>query len=84
MSMRIKLASLKVYDLLKDRPGATPRHSGARDRDLVVQIEGRLRELIADGRLNANWDPNGQIYVFMSDVELVIRGGLVDDLIHRL
>ena len=84
MSMRIKLASVRVYDRLKERPGASSRQSGARDRDLLKDLEQRLRELISDGRLNANWDQNGQVYVFMSDIDALMRAGLLDELIYRL
>jgi hypothetical protein len=51
---------------------------------LLKDIEQRLRELITDGRLNANWDQNGQVYVFMSDIDGLLRAGHLDELIYRL
>jgi hypothetical protein len=84
MSIRLPLAAVRAYDAMRDRPGASPRRSGARDPALVAAVERRLRELISDGRLGAQDGYAGQMYVFWTEVDAHLRSGAFDDLLDGL
>ncbi len=84
MSIRIPLAAVRTYDAMKDRPGAAPRRSGARDPEVLAAVERRLRELVGDGRLGAQDGYAGQLYVFWTEVESHLRTGAFDDLLPGL
>lgn len=84
MSMRLALASVRVHDELRHRPGASPRDSPARDKVLLAAVEQRLRELIGDGRLTAQVGYAGQPFVFWSEITRLLGEGVFDDLLMEL
>lgn len=84
MSIRVNTAAVRVYDALKERPGACPRESDARDKVTLGDIERRLRELIASYRLGGHEGPGNVTYVFWSEISGVVNAGAFDDLLDRL
>lgn len=84
MSLRLNVAATRAYDLLKTRPGAQPRRSDARDPATLEAVTGRLRQLIAEYRVNGHQGAAGGTYVFWSEVSREIERGAFDDLLDRL
>ena len=83
MSLRLASAAVRAYDLLKQRPGARPRRSDARDADALAAVTRRLEELIAAYRVHGQRE-NGGTYVFWTEVKAQIESGAFDDLLDRL
>lgn len=83
MSLLISSAAIRAYDALKQRPGARPRYSDARDAAVLAAIRLRMNELISSYRLIAN-EERGHTYVFWSELTQRIDEGLFDDLLDRL
>jgi hypothetical protein len=77
------VAALRTYDALKERPGARPRRSDARDTEVVAAVRTRLAELIGEYRLGVHSGVGGS-YVFWSEVSQRIQEGAFDDLLPRL
>jgi hypothetical protein len=84
MSVKLSVAALRTYDALKDRPGARPRHSDARDPAVVAAVRSRLSELIGEYRLGAHSGQQGGTYVFWSEISARISEGAFDDLLSQL
>ncbi len=83
MSLIVSHAAIRAYEALKQRPGARPRNSDARDMAVVGAIRVRMDELINSYRLTANYE-RGHTYVFWSELTQRIDEGLFDDLLDRL
>ena len=83
MSLLISSAALRAYDAMKERPGATPRASGARDARVLTAIQQRMRELIGAYRLTAQ-ENRGHTYVFWVELSRLIGEGAFDDLLDGL
>ena len=83
MSLKLSMAALRTYDALKDRPGARPRRSDARDPEVVAAVRSRLSELVSEYRLGIHEGVGGG-YVFWSEVNARIQEGAFDDLLSRL
>lgn len=83
MSIIISSAAIRAYDALKQRPGARPRYSDARDMAVVAAIRVRMEELVGTYRLTANYE-RGHTFVFWSELTQRIDEGLFDDLLDRL
>lgn len=84
MSLRLSAAAVRAYDVLKTRPGASPRKSDARDAGALEAISVRLRELIDAYRINGQDGPGGATYVFWTEVNRELASGAFDDLMDRL
>ena len=84
MSLKISTAALRTYDLLKESPRATPRHSDARDPVVIEEIHRRLRELIMTYKITSQLGQHGQTFIFFSEVEPLVREGAFDDLLWLL
>jgi hypothetical protein len=82
MSVIVSTASLRAYDLLLTRPGATKRTSGARDMVGVNIVKERLHQLIGEYRITVQTE-RGNHYVFWVEIEREIRAGTFDDLLDR-
>lgn len=83
MSLRLSVAAVRAYDLMKQRPGAPRRRSDARDGETLDQITRRLEELVATYRVNGH-DERGATYVFWTEVSREVEAGAFDDLLARL
>ncbi|MGC4045380.1 MAG: hypothetical protein QM758_16435 [Armatimonas sp.] len=83
MSVKLSVAALRTYDALKDRPGARPRRSDARDPDVIAAVSARLSELVSEYKLGVHAGVGGN-YVFWSEVNARIQEGAFDDLLGRL
>lgn len=83
MSVKLSVAALRTYDALKDRPGARPRRSDARDVEVVAAVSTRLSELVSEYKLGIHEGVGGS-YVFWSEVNARIQEGAFDDLLGRL
>lgn len=83
MSIIISSAAIRAYEALKQRPGARPRYSDARDMTVVAAIRARMEDLINTYRLTANYE-RGNTYVFWAELTQRIDEGLFDDLLDRL
>jgi hypothetical protein len=83
MSILLPHAALRVYDALKDRPGARPRDSDARDAALVAAVQARMSELIGAYRLSVQQE-RGRLFVFWTELDRLLAEGAFDDLIERL
>jgi hypothetical protein len=84
MSLRLPIAALRTYDALKQRPGACPRASDARDAETLAEISTRLGQLVSDYRIGCHTAPSGLRYVFWSEVLTQVQAGAFDDLLDRL
>jgi hypothetical protein len=84
MSLKLSVAARRTYDALKDRPGAMPRTSDARDLEVLAQITSRLGQLISEYRLGVYRTPSGIAYVFWTEVSNQISQGAFDDLLPGL
>ena len=84
MSVRLSSAAAQVYDMLKSRPGAQPRKSGARDPAVLDAVTKRLGELIASYRISGHEGSGGATYVFLTEVRGAVDAGAFDDLLDRL
>lgn len=84
MSLRLNAAAVRAYDVLKTRPGASPRKSDARDASALEAISGRLLELIDTYRIHGQAGPGGATYVFWTEVSGQLQSGAFDDLMDRL
>ncbi|MBC8104823.1 MAG: hypothetical protein H7Z41_19785 [Cytophagales bacterium] len=84
MSLRLPIAATRAYDLLKSRPGATPRRSDARDLATLERISGRLRQLVGEYQINGDEGAGGSLYVFWTEVQAQIEKGVFDDLLDGL
>lgn len=83
MSVKLSVAALRTYDALKDRPGARPRRSDARDAAVIAAVSARLSELVSEYKLGIHEGVGGS-YVFWSEVNARIQEGAFDDLLGRL
>jgi hypothetical protein len=83
MSLKLSVAALRTYDALKERPGARPRQSDARDPEVVALVRARLSELVGEYRLGVHQGMGGS-YVFWSEINARIQEGAFDDLLGRL
>ncbi len=83
MSLRLSVAAVRAYDLLKQRPGASPRRSDARDPQTLAAVTRRLEELIATYRVSGH-DERGATFVFWTEVSREIESGAFDDLLGLL
>lgn len=83
MSLRLQTAAVRAYDLLKQRPGATPRRSDARDPEALAAVTRRLGELIGSYRVNGHQE-RGTTYVFWTEVSAQVEAGVFDDLLPLL
>jgi len=84
MSLLLRSAAVRAYDLLKTRPGAPVRRSDARDPAALDAVAVRLNELVSAYRVGAHDGGNGRTYVFWHEVSGAVQNGLFDDLIDRL
>ena len=84
MSLKLSVAARRTYDALKDRPGAQPRASDARDPEVLAQISSRLGQLVSEYRLGVYRSPSGIPYVFWTEVSTQIGQGAFDDLLPGL
>ncbi len=84
MSLPLRSAAIRAYDMLKTRPGAPVRRSDARDSAALDAVAARLGELIATYRVGGHEGVNGRTYVFWHEVSGAVQNGLFDDLIDRL
>ena len=80
MSLKLSVAARRTYDALKDRPGALPRVSDARDLAVLEQVASRLGQLISEYRVGVYYSPSGIAYVFWTEVSVQISKGAFDDL----
>jgi hypothetical protein len=83
MSVLLPVAALRVYDSLKQRPGANPRKSDARDASLLADIERRMQELIATYKITSV-DERGHTFVYWAEIIHRVNEGVFDDLLDRL
>ena len=83
MSLRINLAATRAYDRLKQRPGAVPRLSDARDLRALEAVAARIRQLAGEYRINGDIGPGGQMYVFWTEIDREIQKGAFDDLLRE-
>ena len=84
MSLRLNVAATRAYDHLKTRPGAPFRRSDARDPAALDAITGRIRQLVAEYRVNGQSGSHGGVYVFWTEIHREIEAGGFDDLLDRL
>ncbi|WP_309714675.1 hypothetical protein [Armatimonas sp.] len=84
MALKVPTAALRTYDMLKESPRATPRHSDARDPIVLEQIHGRIRELLVTYRISSQIGQNRQTFVFWSEIEPLVREGIFDDFLWML
>jgi len=84
MALRLQTASIRAYDYLKQRPGANPRRSDARDSALLEAIMRRIQELISSYRIGENAGVGGGTYVFWVEISREIDRGAFDDLLPLL
>ena len=84
MSVKLSVAARRTYDALKERPGARPRASDARDPDVLAEILSRLSQLIGEYRLNVYRSPAGTAFVFWHEIAEKVNEGAFDDLLTGL
>ena len=84
MSLKISVAARRTYDALKDRPGAMPRASDARDPEVLAAVHTRLAQLVSEYKLGVYRTPSGVAYVFWTEVSTQIGQGAFDDLLPGL
>ena len=84
MSLKLSVAARRTYDALKDRPGARPRESDARDPEVLAQIQARLGQLVSEYRIGVYRTPSRVAYVFWTEVSTQIEQGVFDDLLTGL
>ena len=83
VSLRLSAAATRTYDLLKQRPGARPRRSDARDPEALAAVTRRLQDLIAAYKVGGH-DERGATYVFWTEVQEQVNSGQFDDILDRL
>jgi hypothetical protein len=84
MSLRLNLAATRAYDMLKRRPGASPRRSDARDLGALDAVTGRIRQLVSEYQIHGEEGAGGALYVFWTEVQGQIEKGVFDDLLGNL